>query len=755
MNGLSETQEILLKFSRIFQRRKKLILLMIFAILVPVTIYNYLAQPQYEAYSLVVFEEINTPLGGFGYDFSREIYIQNQLEEIQSASFAADILSQLPPSLLRKIPLDLDANPVNDSTEFLIQYIQENISAFPVKNSNVVKISFQSPEYELSALLANTAANVLQQRNYEIKKAGASGTRHFIEKQLAYYKAQLDSSENQLKLFKEKNQVTSVGQETEEILRRITEAEVLLNSVISDKGSVETELEAMKTKLEQQENDLAPQIQSMGAPWAQKLREQLIDLNFQYLQLQIQGYDPTHPKMVELKSNIEKIQKDLNHRLKEISSSAKMVDPVKQIQQYVNQSISLQIKLESLKAREAALRDIIQKYDQKLNSLPGKELTLAKLTRSREVNQKIFTMLLEKREEARIAEAEQLQNIRIIDTAAVKPQILPKPVSPQKKLNWALGGILGLLLGIGLAFVVEYRHSEIENPDEVESVTEWPILGTIPDFDQLNPHGLYRLGRNKDLELESESPNFKALLIGKQPHHPLAESFRMLRTSLHFSGLIQEHRTLLLTSLGPDDGKTTLVTNIGCAFAELGKKTLIIDSDLHIPHIHEVFESERDNGLAEVLNVISEQLYLNPGYESPEEILSHSSVDIMANQVVRETGIENLHFISGGKKLKTPSQYLSMELIQLVLQKYRQEFEIILIDTPPILLINDAIIFASQADATALVIPPNKYDRQMIERGKKMLKKANVNVLGVIMNRVRIENNYRKYYYKYYRNELA
>lgn len=583
-------------------------------------------------------------------------------------------------------------------------------------------------------------------------------------------------------------------------MRRLTDAEVLYNTVKTDKGSTQKRLENLQEKLAEQKSGLVPSITDIGSSWAQKLRERLVELNLQYMNLKVQGYPEEHPKMVDLRNNMERIRQDLTEKASKLAQGTESsLDPLVQMEKYVNESVSLQIELESLKAREKALEKIMYEYNEQLKSLPDKEFELARYTRERDVNHKIYTTLLEKLEEAKISEAEQTSTVRVIDKAKL-PII---PTSPRKRLNLVIGFLLGLIMGVVLAFIAEIRNDSITSSGEVEKLTQWPVVAMIPNMN------IFSKGKFRKKIYAGSDPSdvkersYRALYSSLEPNTPIAEAYRMLRTNLQFAGMGRQYKTLLVTSLGPGDGKTTTITNLAISFASFGNRTLIVDSDLRIPVMHTFFGLDRESGITDLLEAFAQMdtfLALprgrdpessntphqqvqqkqnvnantpnensqSPGMAQPpsgrnssesngisdatKQSVPHKIPDIreVFERAIKETGIANLSFVSSGRKMPHPEGLISIRPLPLILQKFSHKFNTILIDSAPLLLVNDTLMLAGNVDAVLLVVDANKCDKEMLLKAKKLLENSKANVVGIVLNNFEVEGSYKTYYSSYY-----
>lgn len=772
----NESQVILNQIAKVFKRRKSLILLCVLGVLAPIIFFNETSEPIYEARTMVVFEEFVGTLSSYGYDASREVLIFNRLEEIRSLAFAEEVVRALSPEVVDKIRIPEEAPENFDKFSFVTGKLVKNISGFPVSKSNIVQINVQWNDPFIAMVMANTAAEVLLERNTKIRQEGVSSVRKFVEVQLERVREKLTASEEELKKFKEENRITSFNRESEEVLRRLTEAEVLLNQVRGNRGSIETKLNTIQEKLSQQKQEFVPTITDVTNPWAQKLKEKLVNLQSELASLKVQGYADTHPKIVQLNRDIDETKKTLTIEAVKLVEGGNIVDPLAQMQSMVNESFTLQVELEALKAQESALKKIVEQYDKNLATLPDKEFTLATLTRERDVNNNIYMTLLAKLEEAKISEAEKIANIRIIDHARIPVD----PVKPRKTLNIVIGLFLGFVLGVGLAFILEAYNKTLDSAEELENMTQWPVIASIPAIDKASSNGKLN---NKNKQLPSEDYIKKGTIALLDPKSGIAESYRMLRTNLQFQGIGQTHKTILFTSIGPDEGKSTTLANLAISLANLGQNVLVVDADLRKPILHAIFGIEKEPGLSELLvnysaltehqNLTEEQKSILGTVVKREQLgdlvdnfsdfvleepfitkinhLRNVNNDAFLNSAVLEaiqaTEIENLRILSSGKQLKNPSETISSLGMKTLLDELKTKYQIILIDSAPIMLVPETMILSALVDGVIFVVDSKKYNEELLLKAKGLLTKTKANVLGAVLNNAELNGIYKHNYY--------
>jgi tyrosine-protein kinase Etk/Wzc len=761
---ISESQRIILLARRAVRYRKRLILLGLVIGLVPVILINLLQQPIYEASTSLVFDEISTPVPSPDGDVTRDVLLSNRLEELSSLAFAHDIAVALPPAVRGSYPLP-ETISGGDTLGAIAWSLHEAIVPAPVRTSNVIRISVQLPDPVLAANVANTAAQVFRDRNDRIKREGVGGVRRFIEQQMEHARDVLDSSEVALRNYKETNRITSFDGEANELLRRTTEAEVLHNQARANRGAAEERLASIQQTLRQQKLDFVPTVTGSSSPAVARLRDRLVELQSQAVELKVQGYPATHPKLVQLDQAIEETKRSLTDEATKLAAGAGIADPIAELQRYTSDATQLQIEIESSKAQEAALQKVIDNYDSSLGQLPEKEFRLVRLTRERDVNHKIYTMLLEKLEEARISEAGKIPAMRILDTAFPPPD----PIRPRQKLNLLLGILVGSLLGGGVAFAVEALKGGVDSEEELEKLTGWSVLASIPRMEHPPDASGAATAAGIPHSKSQEKRHARALISQLQPESGAAEAFRILRTRLLFRGSGRECRSILVTSVGPGDGKSTSVANLAIAMAGSGQHVVLVDTEVRRPVQHELFGVARSPGMTDVLRAIAaapaspvRQSAVpaphphNASWREATEDDGGAAVAEPAERfngmdaATRHTQIAGLDLIPTGERVDNAEDRLVLALPALreLIGRLTTTHDVVLLDAPPLLLVHDAALLAGLVDGVIFVVSSERADAELLGRAKKLLTDAKANVLGVVLNHVDPERvyGYGKYY---------
>ena len=727
----------------VIRGRLWLILLCVCGVLAPIVYYNYTAPPEYEAKTSIIFEEGTQPIQTFFLSdgFARKSFITNQIEIITSRTLSESVVEALPSDIrtfmiaqldiaghtgwmdkivnvlplkraMQSFPQVLDRKREIES--LLTSAIRKNIEAEPVRDSDIINVTISAYSPEAAMVIANMVTDVLKKHSLEVKREEIKMTREYIEDQLTAFQNELEHTESALKEFKDVNRVTALQEEGRELLRRVTEVDVLYNQVKSERQGVEQRLSYLDQKLSESRETIVPDITQSSTPYIAQLQSSLVKLEVEKVGLLVQEYPEDHPQVQRLQQQIEEIKNTLRTAAAQIMANvAALIDPVSQMGIWVEELVSLRVQLAALQAQESTLKRAVDDYESGLQTLPEKELQLAQLTRAQKVNEQIYLMLHQRYEEARITEAGELGNIRVVDPAE-QPLL---PVRPRKRLNLILGIITGLTLGIGMAFLFESLDTALKTVEDIETHTDLPVFGWVP----------LRRGRVR-VNKKADGPQLASdLIVFHKPKSPDAESYRILQTSLQFSRKDGALKSVLVTSPGPGEGKTCTVANLGISMAQAGMRTLLVDADLRRSMLHRLFDVEVEPGLTDVLK----------GEKTPEE-------------VVRATGIDHLDLMTRGISVGTPSELLRSQEMKALLETLKGQYDMVLLDSPPVIAVTDAVVLSAAVDGVCVVAMSGLTHADALLHIKEPLDHAKARVLGVVLNKFDVRHSYKYYHYYYH-----
>lgn len=352
----------------------------------------------------------------------------------------------------------------------------------------------------------------------------------------------------------------------------------------------------------------------------------------------------------------------------------------------------------------------------------GKSLELLQLKRSKEIYENLYTILLEKAEEEKIKSAASAAGIKVVDN----PTIPEKPI-PKNEIGFYIIGIaFGIGLGLGIAFLVEFNDTSITTNEDVENYLDIAVLGTIPHIVMMDKQKrkTLRLGKKK----YGRTLYPRHLFNFEGDDSVITESYRSLRTNISFVSPDKVLKTILVTSVAPSEGKSLTISNLAMAYAQMGKRTLLVDVDLRRPVIHHVFKYSREPGLTDLFTGTT-------GYE----------------KIIRKTEKENLFLITAGRFTPNPAELIGSNKMMQHIEYFKNEFDIILFDAPPIIAVTDATLLGVKVDGVLMVIKSNYTERNDAVRAMSLMKNVGVHVFGAVLNDIDLSHRYSSYsYYKYY-----
>jgi non-specific protein-tyrosine kinase len=432
----------------------------------------------------------------------------------------------------------------------------------------------------------------------------------------------------------------------------------------------------------------------LGLPW-QRLRGQVnVNLiqNTQLMEIKVMDTDPLRAKLIA-----DELARQLI-----LQSPTQPEKQQEQYRQFVEGQIQdLQGKIQTTQEEMQQLQKAID-AETSARELANKQAQMAALQNKLNTYQTNLAPLLN------FFQGSTTNYISVVEPATV-PTV---PVSPKTELNVLLAATVGLILAVGAAFLLEYLDDTIKTADDVEKVLSLSTLGAI--------------SRIEDIKELSDS-----LVTAAHPKAPISEAYRVLRTGLQFSSLSNPVATLLITSAGSLEGKTTTLANLGIVMAQAGKRVILVDTDLRRPVLHKMFGLSNSVGLTTAL--LEEQQ------------------DITAS--LQETEVDGLRVLTSGPIPPNPSELLGLKRMADIIQRLKEMADIILFDSPPVLAVADASVLANKVGGVLLVVDAGRTRSEVCRRGKEILDQVGGRILGVALNRISPRGGGYYYYYYYYSQE--
>ncbi|MCX7022624.1 MAG: polysaccharide biosynthesis tyrosine autokinase [bacterium] len=585
-------------------------------------------------------------------------------------------------------------NPIQEA-----ESIRQSITVQQAKDSNAFIISVSNTDPKLVAKLANAIAEVYVDENLRWKQERARKAREFIGQQIEVAEVKLRLTEDLLREYKEELGTVSFPDEARERIRRLSVVEENKNILERELAELEGQKRIVGNYLNRGELDQGTLTAISSWP-AFQMDQMLVELVREAGSLTIererlsQTSGPLNPRLDEIDRELDSIENDIESQLS-----------------YTISAGALGISIEGKKSQIEQTRSSIAQLTGELSTMPREEMELSIREQKSDVVAKIHSLLLERYEEARINESMETGDVRIVDRA-IRPTA---PMSPNHTSDLLLGLVVGLIIGIGLAMIVEMNDTTVKSADEIANLTGLTAIGTIPKATE-----------------EFEELGEGRLIVLENPRSPIAETYRIIRTNIQYFSIDKEIRVLSITSPSKGEGKTTTTANLGVSIAQQGHKTLLVDTDLRKAKMHRFFNIPNTPGFTELIL----------GDRTDED-------------VIRSTRVENLFVLPSGHPPPNPSELLSSRRTKDILERFRQEYDRVILDTPPVLAVTDPAILGSLVDGTILVIESESSEAEAVKEAVNLLRNARAQILGFVLNKVDLTRTYKshRYYHYYYHHD--
>jgi tyrosine-protein kinase Etk/Wzc len=675
--------------------------------------------PIYQATAAVKYEQ-STQLSGLLVEvlsYSSADNIETQVTIIKSYPILEEVAKRL-----GRLPETSSGEALRESKSYwaALDAISSKVKVARIPTTSILEIMATSTNQREARDIANTVAEAYRDYNKAQRNVRVTEARKFIENQLKEVEARVKRAESEVWAFREANRIISPG----------AESSVLLSLFTQVRGDIE--------KARQQRTELELVQQRLARTDPANAGERVF-------------VDTTNPAVQRLQSMYSELLLERNNLALEVTDKHPRLqaldDRMREVRTEMRREVGAQIA--ALRSREEILNRQMGELLQKNREIPGVELTMQRLQREAKNNDDLLTLLKTKHQEALIKESEKIEEVTI-----VRPAIESDAPIGAEMLNTVLvGAVLGLSLGLVLAFVQETLDTSIGTIEDIEAYLEVPVLGVVPHIDARETVQNILARRPALAQLEPDALLSHALLITHfDPKSPVAEAYRTLRTNIQFARLERAGKLLVVTSATLQEGKTTTIVNLAITMAQSGQRTLLVGSNMRRPSIHRFFGIEREPGLSDILvgsvqwrDCIRTVADILMGRFEMEDIMS-------------APGLDNLHIIEAGPIPANPSELLSTPAMAAFLQAVRDEYDIVLIDTPPVLPVTDSAIVASQTDGVILVYQAGKVARLVLKRAKVHIENVGGKVWGVVLNDVKTEiagYAYTHYYTHYYGEETV
>jgi len=565
-----------------------------------------------------------------------------------------------------------------------------------IPNSRLVQISYTHPDPRLATEIVNGLVKTFIEENFKTKYESVTQTSDWLSTELADLQLKVQTSEEKLVRYQKDHSILGVDEKQNIVTAKLSELNNELTVAQTDRIQKESNYKVAGAG----DSATSAKTSREGASsLLEKLRQNEADLNNQYAQATTQ-FGSGYPKVVELNNQLKQVRAGI------AAEETKMQHEVRD--EYL-----------AAVQRENLLTTAFEQQKQEANQLNESAIEYSVLKRDAESNRELYQDLLQRLKEAGVSAGLRSSNIRVVDVARTPTS----PIAPNVPRRLQLGLLLGLACGIGLAFVLESLDTSIRNMEELSAISTLPALGTIPL--QLSNNG-YSRKRLKTVSAETDKSGSPALVAYARPKSEAAEAYRALRTSILLSSFGAPPKVILVTSASPQEGKSTISANSALVLAQRGSRVLLIDADLRRPSIDRLFGFRSRGGLSTLI----------------------SGVDKFEDVVVPFTQVPNLWILPAGPIPPQPAELLGSTVMKDHITRWRNEFDHIIIDTPPCLSVTDAVVLSPEVDRIILVARSGKTTKPALRRACDLLLQVNARVMGIVLNALDLRSG-EGYYYTY------
>lgn len=660
--------------------------------------------------------------GDFAYT-AKDRFIANEIVTLQNVTLRKMVARTIMDSLTNMkdknnlylvVDKETSYKPTVKSFDAIANILANAVQIDQPMGLDFIEIVAQSPSPQEAALIANSYADAYRRFNLMDSRRQFANIKEFLKTQAEEKRKELGDAENNVKLYQLKGGVIELDKQASSLLDNLTGFEAKRNATDIELSMINNKLKSLKEELNKKDPSLSTYLESKSTePYLQLLQKKIAEVETQRdIALTnksiikngsaVQDYDATLKQLKEkLKTSIDEYQTMI------LSSSP---EEIKKLMQSIFEE---EVNYQSLRASNDQINSVIGGYESRFNKLPEKALDLARLERERMSLEKLYSILEEKYQEAIVNEQSTPGNVMLLSSAT--PATFPS--GPNRSRIALMGLILGIATSLLLVYVRSYFDNTVKSPDDI-TIRNINLIGWVPK-----------------IKSEQENPDSELIVI-KNPNSIPGEAFRTLRTRIQFSRALKNGKVLLITSSAPNEGKTFMTCNLAASFSSINIKTVIIDCDLRIPKVHTYFSQKKLPGFVDFF--IGEVYY---------------------EDIVRPTDNPNLFYVAAGKTPPNPTEILGSSRMKAFIQKLKNDFDLVIIDSPPIMAVADSEILAELIDMSALVVSANETKTEWMMDSVELLNNRTKNTfIGILLNNFNHQSHgYKsKYnYFNYYSNKKS
>ncbi len=709
VEGLVEQPIDLRRYLRVLDQRKWTILVFLAVVVGGVTAWTLRQTPIYRA-TTTVQVDLQAPavLGrdveqvedlGTGSFWNNQEYLETQYKIVQSREVARRVAKALN---LDQDP-DFAGPPEKRRTETEIaEALRARIRAEPVKDSRLFQISVEDADPDRARDIANATADAYLEQNVERMLSATISALDWLTRQSGDLQNDLEASERALYDFRREHDILSIDLEDRQNMvanqmQKLSDAATAAKATRIELAAKVDEMRALS------------KVDPIEMPVTRLLDSNLIqDLKRQHTALTkerdglAKRYGSAWPRIQEIDAEVAGIRDAIGREVSSVLAS-------------------MEAELRAARRTESGLKAALDQVQQEALELNVHEVEYNRLSRAQKNNAKMYDLVLGRSKETDLARLLRVNNLRVLDYA-VAPTV---PIKPRVQLNIALAVLLGLLGGIGLAFALELLDVTVKSQNDLEAMGV-AFLGLLPSIE---PAIERRLRRKKKKRGNGEALGMrKDLFVHEHPKSTVTEACRSIRTNLLFMTAERQLRTMLVTSPGPREGKTTVATSLAIVMAQSGSRTVIVDTDMRRPRVHHAFGIDNDVGMSSV-------------------IVGQASLD----EAVQQSEVPGLWVLPCGPVPPNPAELLLTARFAEILVELQSRFDRVVFDTPPMGAVTDAAILATKVDGVVLVAKAAQTRKEGARQALAQLVEIGARVFGTVLNDVDLSRREYGYYHYYYR----
>ncbi|MDJ0675700.1 MAG: polysaccharide biosynthesis tyrosine autokinase [Calothrix sp. MO_167.B42] len=683
----------------VLQRRALPAVVTFSAVIAGAIAYLMVAPRMYETSTRLMLDDKRVSVSEFGRNLTQ---VSRHFGGPDPASDQAE-LAKSQPVLERAIAIALP-NSNQLTTAALTEALVKDLKVKNIPTTNIIELSYANENPNLAAKMLNAVSQAMLEQNITIIKSEAKKVREFLEKTevpKARMRWQLAAAaENR---YRQKSGIVSFDEQSRSLVESLATLEGQERTLMGQLQEVKSR-EASLRQITQAGNlgNAYANVRSGQDEELRQLRAKLAETQQKIVEARVTLTDD-HPTVTKLLQEQDGLNSLYQKELQRLSPGNQGV-PTKDVaadqisQELTSQLVNTEVERVALTNRLKSVQTERVNLQNRLTQLPIKQQPLAKLVREREESAQSLRILQGKLEEARIAEAQKVENLRVIEEA--RPPLLP--TSPQPPLVLVLAGVFGSILAIGVILLLEVMDNTLQDPLETEELVKLPLLGVLP---HLPESALVLKPADKFLDKMG-----------------FVEPYRMLFKNLEFRSP-EKLKLIVVSSTISGEGKSVVASHLAATSAMLSRRTLIIDADLHRPVQHNLFMIDAQMGITDVL---------------------HGKNTLQG--AVQTTAVENLFILPCGQLYGRPSQMLESEAMRSLLAEAQNSYDCVIVDTSPLSASADAATLGQYSDGLVMVTRPSFTIKEALQRTVSELNKNRIPILGVAVNGI---TGLRERYYRY------